>query len=74
MDSVRRVGWRKAGGKVLAFMNPPMWGGLTAVLAGLIPFARHGLFDQGGWLKPFSESVVRCQSLSTRTARRLCFS
>ncbi len=45
-------------GKVLAFMNPPMWGGLAAVVAGLVPFLRHWLFDDNGWLSPFAQSIV----------------
>ncbi|KAK8869782.1 hypothetical protein IAR55_000350 [Kwoniella newhampshirensis] len=48
-----------------AFMNPPMYGGLAAVVAGLIPFLRGWLFDKKGFLSPFAESMSNLGSLYT---------
>lgn len=51
--------------KVNAYVNPPMWGGLAAVVAGLIPFLRHALFDTTGWLSPLAQSIEKLGKLYT---------
>ncbi|WWD15944.1 hypothetical protein CI109_100368 [Kwoniella shandongensis] len=38
--------------RLAAFMNPPMYGGLAAVVAGLIPFLHRWLFSKKGFLNP----------------------
>jgi hypothetical protein len=58
-----RKGLKAFPNKLLAFMNPPMWGGLTAVVAGLVPFLRHWLFDDNEWLSPFAQSIVSASSV-----------
>ncbi|WWC61094.1 uncharacterized protein I303_103672 [Kwoniella dejecticola CBS 10117] len=58
LDQARERG--KKGWKILVilknslagFMNPPMYGGLAAILAGVIPFLHSWLFDKGAWLSP----------------------
>ncbi|KAK6902964.1 hypothetical protein I203_108225 [Kwoniella mangroviensis CBS 8507] len=50
-----KKGWKIA--KILqqslaGFMNPPMYGGLAAIVAGLIPFLHNWLFKKGAWLSP----------------------
>jgi hypothetical protein len=56
-----KKGLKKVSGSVMEFMNPPMWGGLAAVIAGLVPFLKKWLFSDSGWLSPFAESVVSPQ-------------
>ncbi|KAL7423976.1 hypothetical protein Q5752_001561 [Cryptotrichosporon argae] len=49
------LGWARRG--VAGFLNPPMAGGLLAVVAGVIPFTHSSLFDEGAWASPFSQSI-----------------
>lgn len=35
------------------FFNPPMIGGLAAVVGGVIPFLHRWLFSKDGWMKPY---------------------
>nr|XP_031862775.1 uncharacterized protein CI109_001787 [Kwoniella shandongensis]KAA5529847.1 hypothetical protein CI109_001787 [Kwoniella shandongensis] len=51
--------------RLAAFMNPPMYGGLAAVVAGLIPFLHRWLFSKKGFLNPFAESMSNIGSLYT---------
>jgi hypothetical protein len=39
-------------GKVRMWLNPPMVGGLAAVIAGVIPFVHDALFKEGAALSP----------------------
>lgn len=60
--------WGKVGtvwGKINGFMNPPMWGGLLAIVSGLIPFLRTALFSNQGILSPFEQSVDNLGQLYT---------
>lgn len=61
-EAVARTSWaavgRAAAKFVYGFMNPPMWGGVAALVGGLVPFLRHWLFDDEGWLSPLTESLV----------------
>ncbi|WWC69428.1 uncharacterized protein I206_103367 [Kwoniella pini CBS 10737] len=58
LDQAREGG--KKGWKILkivknclaGFMNPPMYGGIAAILAGVIPFLHNWLFTKGAWLSP----------------------
>nr|XP_018263817.1 uncharacterized protein I303_03690 [Kwoniella dejecticola CBS 10117]OBR85975.1 hypothetical protein I303_03690 [Kwoniella dejecticola CBS 10117] len=69
LDQARERG--KKGWKILVilknslagFMNPPMYGGLAAILAGVIPFLHSWLFDKGAWLSPFAESIEKIGKL-----------
>jgi predicted permease len=47
------------------YLNPPMIGGGIAVILGLIPFMRHALFDNAGYLSPISESIKNLGKLYT---------
>lgn len=50
---------------VSEYLNPPMMGGGVAVILGLIPFMRHALFDNTGFLSPIAESVKNLGKLYT---------
>lgn len=52
-------------GKLNGFMNPPMWGGLLAIVSGMIPFLRTALFNNKGLLSPFEQSVDNLGQLYT---------
>ncbi|OCF71832.1 hypothetical protein I204_07895 [Kwoniella mangroviensis CBS 8886] len=61
-----KKGWKIA--KILqqslaGFMNPPMYGGLAAIVAGLIPFLHNWLFKKGAWLSPLSDSIDKIGKL-----------
>ncbi|WVF68279.1 hypothetical protein IAT40_003044 [Kwoniella sp. CBS 6097] len=68
LDQVKtggRRGWRAL--KIIqksaaGFMNPPMYGGLAAIIFGVIPFTHRWLFEKG-WLSPFSESIDKIGKL-----------
>jgi predicted permease len=47
------------------YLNPPMMGGGVAVILGLIPFMRHALFDNTGFLSPIAESIKNLGKLYT---------
>lgn len=47
------------------YLNPPMIGGGVAVILGLIPFMRHALFDNTGFLSPIAESIKNLGKLYT---------
>ena len=47
------------------YLNPPMIGGGIAVILGLIPFMRHALFDNAGYLSPIAESIKNLGKLYT---------
>jgi hypothetical protein len=51
--------------KATSFMNPPMWGGVLAIISGLIPWLRHSLFDDSGVLSAFEQSVENLGDLYT---------
>ncbi|KAG7580157.1 hypothetical protein FFLO_00128 [Filobasidium floriforme] len=51
--------------KATSFMNPPMWGGVLAIISGLIPWLRHSLFDDSGALSAFEQSVENLGDLYT---------
>jgi predicted permease len=51
--------------KVSDYLNPPMIGGGIAVILGLIPFMRHALFDNAGYLSPIAESIKNLGKLYT---------
>lgn len=51
--------------KVSDYLNPPMMGGGIAVILGLIPFMRHALFDNAGYLSPIAESIKNLGKLYT---------
>lgn len=53
--------WESVG----AYLNPPMIGGGVAVILGLIPFMRHALFDNTGFLSPIAESIKNLGKLYT---------
>lgn len=60
--------WRGAvhlWGKATSFMNPPMWGGVLAIISGLIPWLRHSLFDDSGALSAVEQSVENLGDLYT---------
>nr|XP_019013558.1 uncharacterized protein I206_01628 [Kwoniella pini CBS 10737]OCF52339.1 hypothetical protein I206_01628 [Kwoniella pini CBS 10737] len=69
LDQAREGG--KKGWKILkivknclaGFMNPPMYGGIAAILAGVIPFLHNWLFTKGAWLSPFSDSIEKIGKL-----------
>lgn len=42
-----------------------MYGGILAILAGLVPFLRDAFFGDDGWLSPFSTSIENLGSLYT---------
>ncbi|WVW83051.1 hypothetical protein I302_105068 [Kwoniella bestiolae CBS 10118] len=61
-----KKGWKIA--KILhkslaGFMNPPMYGGLAAIIAGLVPFLHNWLFKKGAWLSPFAVMPVISTSM-----------
>lgn len=56
---------KRVASKVGAYVNPPMWGGLAAVVVGLIPFLRHALFDTTGLLSPLAQSIEKLGKLYT---------
>ncbi|KAK4686566.1 hypothetical protein P7C73_g3558, partial [Tremellales sp. Uapishka_1] len=61
-----RQGWRlaKVAQKAVSgFMNPPMIGGLAAIIAGVIPFLHKWLFAENAWLSPFSQSIENLGAL-----------
>ena len=51
--------------KATSFMNPPMWGGVLAIISGLIPWLRHSLFDDSGALSAVEQSVENLGDLYT---------
>jgi predicted permease len=51
--------------KINTVMNPPMWGGILAIIVGLIPFLRKSLFDDSGALSAFEQSVENLGDLYT---------
>ena len=51
--------------KATSFMNPPMWGGILAIIAGLIPWLRKSLFSDSGALSAFEQSIENLGDLYT---------
>jgi hypothetical protein len=51
--------------KATSFMNPPMWGGVLAIIAGLIPWLRKSLFNDSGALSAFEQSIENLGDLYT---------
>ena len=51
--------------KATSFMNPPMWGGVLAIIAGLIPWLRTSLFSDSGALSAFEQSIENLGDLYT---------
>ncbi|CAD6569589.1 MAG: hypothetical protein TREMPRED_005321 [Tremellales sp. Tagirdzhanova-0007] len=39
------------------FLNPPMIGGIAAIVVGVVPFLHSWLFDQDAVLSPFTQSI-----------------
>jgi predicted permease len=67
---VRRVRRSKLGAiarKVAEALNPPLVGGLLAILCGMIPPIRHIVFEKGwaGWVDPLTQAVSKLGALFT---------
>lgn len=51
--------------KIGEYVNPPMLGGGVAIILGMIPFMRHALFEDTGYLSPLADSIKNLGKLYT---------